>query len=297
MNDKPRGLREDVLLAPYSTYQIGGKADLLVEVETVEELQSAIGWAKQEGIKYFVVGTGANLLFLDEGYRGLVIANRAKNFVINGEVLEADSGAVVADIIKATVPVGLSGFEHFIGIPSTIGGAIWQNLHFLSPDRESTLYLGDILIDAKVLMENGEVETVSKDFFEFGYDTSVLHSREIYVLSARFQLAPSSPEEMQRIVDANWEWRTARQPQLDEYPSCGSVFKKIEGVGAGRLIDQVGLKGKTIGGAQISSKHANYIVNLGGAKASDVLALAKLAQDAVKEELGYELEMEITVVR
>ncbi|MEZ4210461.1 MAG: UDP-N-acetylmuramate dehydrogenase [Patescibacteria group bacterium] len=297
MNDKPRGLREGVLLAPYSTYQIGGKADFLVEVETVEELQSVIGWAKQEGIKYFVVGTGANLLFLDEGYRGLVIANRAKKFVIDGEVLEAGSGAVVADIIKATVPVGLSGFEHFIGIPSTIGGAIWQNLHFLSPDRESTLYLGDILIDAKVLMENGEVETVDKDFFEFGYDTSVLHSRKIYVLSARFQLAPSSPEEMQKIVDANWEWRTARQPQLDEYPSCGSVFKKIEGVGAGRLIDQVGLKGKTIGGAQISSKHANYIVNLGGAKASDVLALAKLAQDAVKEELGYELEMEITVVR
>src|SRR5690606_10150596 len=125
---------------------------------------------------------------------------------------------------------------------------------------------------------------------------SILHHQEIIALEATFNLTPKSKLQILDQVEQNLTWRRERQPQLEDFPSCGSVFKKIEGVGAGRLIDKVGLKGKQIGGARISEKHASFIVNTGNATAADVMALAKLAQDKVKSELGYELEMEIGLV-
>lgn len=289
-------IQEGIELAPYSTYKIGGKADYLIEVVDVLGIMSAIEWAKEKGMPYKVIGLGANVLFADEGYRGLIILNHAKGYHFEGNSLIAESGAVVADLIAVCLEKELSGIEHFIGIPSTIGGALRQNLHFLSPDRESTLFIGDLLESAKVLVEDGTIQEVDKEFFGFGYDDSVLHHRDVIVLEARFLLKPGDKTEMRKIMSENLVWRTAKQPQLDEFASCGSVFKKIEGVGAGRLVDEAGLKGKTLGGAQVSPKHANYLVNLGNATADDVKALIELVQKKVKSKTGYNLVPELEII-
>lgn len=290
-------LQENVTLAPYTTYKIGGPADFFVEVKSSTELVHAVVEARKKRVPYFVLGCGANILMTDKGFRGLVIHNKAEHvsFLPSNQVV-AESGATIAHLIHIALNKELSGFEHFVGIPSTVGGAIWQNLHFLSPDRQSTLYIEDIVVHAHVLDENDKIHTAEKEFFNFGYDHSILHDREIIVLDVAFQLTPKPKAEIKAQMDANLDWRNAKQPQLWEFPSCGSVFKKIEGVGAGRLIDEAGLKGKQIGNAQVSPKHANYIVNLGGATAKDVLDLISLVQQEVKAKTGYQLETEISIV-
>jgi UDP-N-acetylmuramate dehydrogenase len=202
------------------------------------------------------------------------------------------------DLIDATVSRGLGGLHHFVGIPSTVGGALWQNLHFLSPApaRERTVFVEEILESAEILTQEGERRTVPVSYFEFGYDQSILHHRDDVVLSATFRLAPTPIEELRRVMRENLEWRDEKHPDLWLYPCAGSIFKKIDGIGAGRLIDQCGLKGRIHGGAGIFHKHANIIVNLGGATASDVRALMDLAQTTVRRELGYELLPEIELV-
>jgi UDP-N-acetylmuramate dehydrogenase len=199
------------------------------------------------------------------------------------------------DVINEAVDAGLSGLEHYAGIPSTVGGALWQNLHFLSPApaRERTMFIEEVLQEADVLTEENERRTVGVDYFEFGYDDSILHHRDDVVLSATFQLEPGDPERMRQVMEENLEWRSLRHPPLDTEPSVGSIFKKIEGIGAGRLIDECGLKGAKIGGARVTHRHANIFVNDGDATAADLIALIRHVQDVVESETGYRLETEI----
>ncbi len=290
------GLKTNVVLAPYTTYKIGGKADYFYIASNKEELAGAVITARKEGMPFFVLGVGANVLIGDRGFRGLVVKNEANNVIFDSNSMAVESGAVVADLIWLTADKGLSGLEHFVGIPSTVGGALWQNLHFLSPDRQSTLFMGDIVQSAELLDEGNDVITVGRDFFKFGYDYSILHDRKLIVLEATFNLIPKEREMIRYQMQENLKWRNEKQPQLVEFPSCGSMFKKIEGIGAGRLIEKAGLKGCIIGNAQISPKHANYIVNLGGATAQDILALVKLVQEKVKKITGHDLEKEISLV-
>jgi UDP-N-acetylmuramate dehydrogenase len=289
-------LRHDVPLGPLTTYRIGGPADVFVEVRSREELVSAVIAAREQGIPWFLLGTGANILIGDKGFRGLVIHNQASATAIDGTRLTAESGATIASLIDCCVGAGLSGLEHFAGIPSSVGGAIWQNLHFLAPDRMRTMFIEEVVDSAEILDAGNQRRVVDRDFFEFGYDDSRLHHEEIVVLEVTFSLARKPPAEIRHQARENLRWRAERQPPVEEYPSCGSVFQKIEGVGAGRLIDQVGLKGHRVGGAQISPRHANFLVNVGGATARDVLDLAALARDEVRRQTGYELEMEIGLV-
>jgi UDP-N-acetylmuramate dehydrogenase len=289
-------LKQNELLAPYTTYKIGGPADYFVIVKNQEEFINAVTEARKAHIPYFILGTGANILFGDKGFRGLVIKNESNDFHFEGNNLIVESGAVIADLISETVKQGLSGLEHFAGIPSTVGGALWQNLHFLSPDRARTVFIEEILLSAKLLMENNEIIVVDKDFFQFGYDYSILHDKKYLVIEATFALSHKPQEEIEAQVKKNVQWRNEKQPSLEKYPSCGSVFKKIDGVGAGRLIEKVGLKGHKIGGIQSSQQHANFLVNTGNGTASEVLALIKLIQEKVKAEIGYELETEISFV-
>jgi len=290
-------LERNKFLAPFTTYKIGGPADLFVEVHTIDELVNSLSEARCSRTPFFLLGCGANILFTDKGFRGLVIRNRANKimFLDNGRVL-AESGAIVDDLIEQCKNIGLSGFEHFSDIPSTVGGAMWQNLHFLSPDRKRTVFIEEIVQASRILTEDGQFRTVGVDYFQFGYDRSILQVRKDVVLDVTFQLSPKPKEEILQVIDANIAWRRAKQPLLAEFPSWGSVFKKIEGVGAGRLIDQAGLKGARIGGAEVSTMHANFIVNTGNATASDVLRLIKHVQEEVKRKLGYTLETEITVI-
>jgi UDP-N-acetylmuramate dehydrogenase len=213
--------------------------------------------------------------------------------------VRAGSGLeVFHDLIQATVARGLGGLHHFVGIPSTVGGAIWQNLHFLSPapERERTVFIDEVVESCDILSEEGERRTVGVDYLAFGYDYSILHERDDIVLNTTFRLVPQPEEELRRVIRENLMWRDDKHPDLWLYPCAGSIFQKLEGIGAGRLIDQCGLKGHIHGSAQIFHKHANIIVNLGGATAAEVRALIDLAQSTVERELGYSLKPEIGMI-
>ena len=283
-------------LAPFTTFRIGGPADVLFEARSADELATAVTAAKQAGIPWFVLGLGANVLIGDRGIRGLVVRNAAVAHTIspNG-MLWTESGAVMQDLVLDTVRAGWSGLEHYIGIPSTVGGALWQNLHFLSPapERDRTMFIAEVFDGCEILAEEGDRRVVDAEYIKFGYDDTVFHHRRDVVLSATFQLTKADPARLHQILQENLSWRGSRHPWLQVHPSAGSIFKKIEGVGAGRLIDQCGLKGFRVGDAQISHIHANILVNLGHATAADVRALVAHAQMAVKERFGYELHPEV----
>ncbi|HYU31503.1 MAG TPA: UDP-N-acetylmuramate dehydrogenase [Thermoanaerobaculia bacterium] len=297
----PERVREAVPLAPFTTFRIGGPADLFYEATDREELARSILAARETGVPYFLLGLGANILIGDRGFRGLVVRNRAQAIDVDlaRGTLRAGSGAVVwPDLIETAIAHGLSGLEHYPGIPSTVGGALWQNLHFLSPApaRERTMFIAEVTDSAEILTVEGERRTVGVDYFELGYDTSILHHRRDVVLAASFRLAPAEPEDLRRIVRENLEWRRERHPPLDSEPSAGSIFRKIEGIGAGRLIDECGLKGTRIGGALITHRHANIFINTGNATAADVHALISHVQEVVRQRTGYSLEPEISFV-
>lgn len=291
-----KGLETNVILAPYTTYKIGGPADYFFVAKKTEELVEAVAYARKNNIPYFVLGTGANILFGDKGFRGLVIKNETSEIVLDGNKITTDSGAVVEKIIDFTCKNGLSGFEHFAGIPSTIGGALWQNLHFLSPDRKETVFIDSILESTEILDEKNNIIVVDKNFFKFSYDYSTLHDRNLIVTKATFNLSKKDKGIIKKQIEENLKWRKEKHPPLEKYPSCGSVFKKAGETGAGRLIEKAGLKGYQIGSAQISEKHANFIVNKGNSKASDVVSLIELIKEKVKKETGYSLETEISFV-
>lgn len=292
-------IRRDERLAPYTTFRIGGPADLYFEASTADELADAVLIARELHVPYFVLGLGANILIGDKGFRGLVVRNRATRFEFqeHGDhcTLWTESGAVVKDLILESVRRGWSGLEHYVGIPSTVGGAVWQNLHFLSPapERERTMFIAEVFESCEILTEENERRTVGADYVNFGYDDTVFHHRRDIVLAATFRLTKRDPAILHRIMQENLSWRGGKHPWLDWHPSAGSVFKKIEGIGAGRLIDQCGLKGHRVGDAQISHIHANILVNLGRATAKDVRELISLAQREVEKKHGVRLEPEI----
>ena len=290
----------DVPLAPLTTFRIGGPADLFFRARTPDELACAVEVARAEGIPSFLLGRGANVLVADRGFRGLVIhsAVGGVDFLDDGRVRAGAGVETFPDLIDATVARGLGGLHHYVGIPSTVGGALWQNLHFLSPapGRDRTVFVEEVLESAEILTQEGERRVVDVGYFAFGYDESILHHRDDVVLTATFRLEPTPLDELRRVMRENLEWRDERHPDLWLYPCAGSIFQKIDGIGAGRLIDECGLKGRVHGGAGIFHKHANIVVNLGGATASEVRHLIDLARETVARETGYELVPEISFV-
>jgi UDP-N-acetylmuramate dehydrogenase len=289
-------LKRNEPLAQYTTFKIGGPADYFYDATSADDLAVAVNAARELGITFFVLGLGANILVGDKGFRGLVIRNTSSHlkFYDDGR-LWVESGAVMAKLIPQAVSRNFSGLEHYVGIPSTVGGAVWQNLHFLSPapERERTMFIAEVFDSAELLEADGSRKTVDRDYMKFGYDTSVLHHGHEIALSVTFKLEPGDQPTMHRIMQENLSWRGGKHPWLEYHPSAGSIFKKIEGVGAGRLIDQVGLKGFRHGDAQISHIHANIMVNLGNATAKNVRELIAMAQSKVEEKFGQHLQPEI----
>lgn len=288
-----------VPLAPYTTFQIGGPAEWFIDVQSADELAHAIQTARDLKMPWFLLGLGANILVGDGGFPGLVIRNSARKITLDASRmrLHAESGAIIYPaVIDAAVSAGWTGLEHYVGIPSTVGGALWQNLHFLSPDRSRTMFIEEVVLEAEILTPEGERAVKSRDWFQFGYDYSILHDEPHVVLSATFQLEHGDRSRMHHVMEENLQWRRERHPPLDKEPSAGSIFKKIDGIGAGRLIDQCGLKGFRIGGAMITKRHANIMINAGGATAADVRALILHVQDTVERETGYRLETEIGMI-
>lgn len=298
---EPLQVERDVPLGPFTTFRIGGPADAMVRARTPRELAHAVATARASAVPHFLLGRGANILVGDRGFRGLVIRNEVQGveYLDDGRSVRTGAGVeVFPDLIVSTVGRGLGGLHHYVGIPSTVGGALWQNLHFLAPapDRERTMFIEEVLASARILTEEGKIRTVDAGYFQFGYDDSILHHRDDVVLTATFRLDPAPEQELRKVMRENLAWRDERHPDLWLYPCAGSIFRKIEGVGAGRLIDQCGLKGHVEGKAGIFHKHANIIVNLGGATAREVRRLIDLARETVLRETGHELVPEITFV-
>lgn len=288
-------LQKNVPLAPFTTFGIGGPADLLTRPKSADELAATVRWGRQEKIPWFVLGTGANILVGDKGFRGLVIKNEAAHFSFSGPLLTAESGVTIAKLIEVTTEKGLSGLEYYINIVSTLGGALWQNLHFLSYPHTHTEFIANTVRSATVLVGD-TIKKVDREYFKFGYDTSILHERDDVVLDATLELVESTPAQMKEVQKHNAAWRRKMHPPNAERMSAGSIFQKIEGVGAGRLVDAAGLKGYRLGGAEVSERHANYILNVDHATAADVRALIAHIQKTVKAQSGYQLEPEISFV-
>lgn len=280
---------EDEPMARHTTFRVGGPADVLFLPEGADQLIAALEAARSAGVPAHVIGNGSNLIVRDGGIRGLVIAigEGMSEITRRGDTICAQAGAALAKVAAFAQAEGLAGLEFASGIPGTLGGGCAMNAGAYGGQ------LSDVLIDARVLLD-GSVRTLSRDEMRMGYRTSLPLREGGIVLSARFALTPDAPEAIAgRMRDLNARRRDKQPLNL---PSAGSTFKRPEGHFAGALIEQAGLKGRAVGGAQVSPKHAGFIVNTGGATAADILALIGIVQDEVKARSGIALETEVRVL-
>lgn len=276
----------DQLLKKYSTFGIGGPARLLIEVKTIEEMQAALKRCAEEKLPYIVIGKGSNSLFDDRGFDGLVIINKIHFAEFKENMVSVGAGYSFALLGVQTARKGLAGLEFASGIPASVGGAIYMNA------GASGAQTSDCLIDVTYITDRGEKQILRKEEMTFAYRHSSFQGKGGAIVAATFQLEPSSEARQKQlgIVD----YRTRTQPYGDL--SCGCVFRNPEGGSAGRLIEECGLKGMRMGGAEVSPLHANFIVNANEAKAEDVLELAKQVKATVLEKTGAHLEMELCVI-
>jgi UDP-N-acetylmuramate dehydrogenase len=285
-------------LARYTTARIGGPADVLVEAASATDLKSLSVAARKWGLPITILGGGANVLVSDAGLRGLVIINKAKRIEFReGAQVWCESGTVLPTLARECVAHGLAGLEWAVGVPGTVGGAVVGNAGAHGRDVAADL------LSATILNEVNEVLDWPKSDLEFEYRSSRIkrQSRGLpagrhtpyVVLAATFQLTAADPGELARQANEFNDYRRRTQPPG---ASLGSMFKNPPGQAAGQLIDQCGLKGTRVGDAEISAVHANFFVNLGQARASDVKTLIDLAQRRVKERFGVELELEIELL-
>ena len=282
-------IRLDEPMSRRTTFRVGGPADVFFLPESAEQLVKALDAARAAHVPAVVIGNGSNLLVRDKGIRGLVIA-LGEGFAginVDGEVIEAQAGASLAKLASAAQAAGLSGLEFASGIPGTLGGGCAMNAGAYGGQ------LCDVLIDARVLLD-GELRTLTRDGMQMGYRTSLPLRAGGIVVSARFALTPDDPGAILERMKALNARRRDKQPL--NLPSAGSTFKRPEGHFAGALIEGAGLKGRRVGGAQVSEKHAGFIVNTGGATAADILALIEIVRDAVQARSGVRLEMEVRVL-
>lgn len=280
---------ENEPMSRHTTFRVGGPADVLFLPESEDQLLRALAIAREAGVPCIVLGNGSNLVVRDGGIRGLVIVlgEGMAAIVRTGDTLTAWAGASLARVSAYAQASGLSGLEFASGIPGTLGGGCAMNAGAYGGQ------LSDALVDARVLLD-GEVKTLTVDEMQMGYRTSLPLREGGIVISARFALTPDDPEAIAgRMRELNAR-RRDKQPL--NHPSAGSTFKRPEGHFAGALIEQAGLKGKSVGGAQVSEKHAGFIVNTGGATAADILTLIGMVQEAVRARFGVCLETEVRIL-
>lgn len=273
-------------LAKHTTMRVGGPADLFATAHNAFELKGLVRFARARAIPLLLLGRGSDLVVADAGVRALVIEVRAEAARVDGDRYTAEAGVPMARAATETKRAGLSGLEYGLAIPGTVGGAVWANAGAHGGETAA------VLESATVLLADGAESVLAAADCGFGYR----HSRfkdspgEI-VLAATFRLSPADPAEITARLDDIRRWRREHQPL--GLPSAGSVFRNPEGDSAGRLIDSLGLKGRRIGGAVVSEKHANFIVNDQRGTASDVRRLAEAVRAEVRDRLGVELALEI----
>ena len=280
-------LRVDEPMQRHTSFHIGGPAALMALPATEEEAVLAVRTARQLDVKPFFLGNGSNLLVRDEGVERFIIkTSELRQCRVEGNVIEADSGITLARLAVFAREQSLTGLEFAHGIPGTLGGAVTMNAGAYGGE------MAQVVREVTVLTEEGEVETLYK--FDFGYRHSAFSDGSRMILRAKLELAPGERETIAARMEELAQQRQSKQPL--EYPSAGSMFKRPEGYFAAALIDQCGLKGLTVGGAQVSEKHAGFVVNRGGATCADVLELVARVKQRVLEATGVTLEMEVKVL-
>lgn len=314
-------IKKSEKLSKYTSFRIGGIADLFFQAKNVQELVSIISDSRILGIPVFILGGGTNLLISDEGFRGLVVKNetgriniigvrgrkeiggKSKDIMLNTVYIEVESGVGVNRLVRFTLDQGLSGLESFLGQPGTVGGAIKINAHNMNKGK----FFGERVREAKLLDESSNIKKVAMEYFRFGYDYSILQKTNETLLSAVLELKTGNKEELWKAATETLSYRQKYQPQ--GVYSSGCIFRNItksEAIristpdyicSAGYLLESVGLKGFKHGPVNFSDQHANFIIHRGGATASDVLKLIEIAKTRVKEVYNIDLKEEIFFVK
>ena len=277
----------DESMSSHTTFRIGGPADYFLLPSCSSEVQGILSICREEGLPYFVLGNGSNLLVSDAGYRGVII-HLYRNFneiKVEGTDIRASAGALLSGIAAAAKNASLTGFEFAGGIPGTIGGAVMMNAGAYGGEMKH------VIKEVTVLTKEGEILALPVEELAFGYRTSVVKTAEYVVLEAVIHLEKGDMQAIGERMKELTEQRTSKQPL--EYPSAGSTFKRPEGYFAGKLIMDTGLRGYRVGGAQVSEKHCGFVINAGGATAADVVQLMSDVDDKVKAKFGVSLEPEV----
>ncbi len=284
--DKARVLTDEPM-SKHTTFRVGGNADYFVVVKNAEEIKCVLKLCKEENIPYYILGNGSNLLVGDGGYRGVIIQiwKEMSNIKVEGAGIRAQAGVLLSKIGNVALDAGLTGFEFAAGIPGCLGGAVMMNAGAYGGEMK------DVLKEVTVLTEDGECLTLQNEELELGYRTSIVAKKGYIVLEAFIQLEQGDKDKIKERMNELKLQRTTKQPL--EYPSAGSTFKRPEGYFAGKLIQDAGLRGFQVGGAQVSEKHCGFVINKGGATAADIMELVSKVQEKIQAEFGVQLEMEI----
>ena len=271
----------------HTSFKIGGPADILVTVRSLDGLRLVVSKCVEQGIRWMILGRGSNLLVSDDGIEGAVIAldGEFKEYEVSGDTISCGAALSLTRLCSVAADNSLSGLEFAYGIPGSVGGAVYMNAGAYGGETK------DVVTEVTYLTPDGEIGVMLNKDIHFSYRCSIFKDNGSIILKAKYKLQLDDRFAIQARMDDYMNRRRTKQPL--ELPSAGSVFKRPEGAFAGGLIEQCGLKGRTVGGAQVSEKHAGFIVNIGGATAQDVLDLVKLIQDTVLRETGFVLECEI----
>mgnify|MGYP002509535182 CR=1 FL=1 len=284
----PEGrLKAEEPMSSHTTFRVGGPADIFVMPATFDEIKRTVSLLRNHNVPYYIVGNGSNLLVSDGGYRGVIIklGKEFSEIRIEGDVVTAQAGARLSVIANRVMEEGLTGFEFASGIPGTLGGACVMNAGAYGGEMK------DVLTEFTVLGPEGDIIKIPRGQMELGYRTSVVARKGYIVLEARMQLEEGDPNKIRARMDELKEKRVSKQPL--EYPSAGSTFKRPEGYFAGKLIQDAGLRGFSVGGAQVSEKHCGFVINKDGATAKDVAQLMSRVSEIVEEKFGVRLEPEV----
>jgi UDP-N-acetylmuramate dehydrogenase len=281
-------VKEKVPLAERTWFKLGGPAQYFAEPQSADELQAVVERCRDESLQVRMLGGGSNVLVRDEGVQGMVVSLSApafQNIAIDGTRLSVGSGASLANVITATVGAGLAGLETLVGIPGTIGGALYGNSGTQAGD------IGQWTSRATVMTRAGEIIARERNDLVFAYRQSSLD--ELVIIDAQFDLEQEDPDEITKRMQKQWIFKKANLPMAHENTGC--IFRNPRGMSAGMLIDQAGLKGEKVGGAEVSQRHANFIVTQPKATTRDVLKLIDVVRSRVAEKMGVELETEIQI--
>ena len=277
----------DEPMSKHTSFRIGGPADLFVTPDDIDELRDVIAACRAAGVPHFVLGCGSDLLVADEGYRGVIVSctEGLVSVAIAGERMACQAGVPLREASEMACELGLSGLEFACGIPGSVGGACFMNAGAYGG------CVADVLESVRCLMPDGTQQSIPVEELALGYRASRVRDEGLVVLSATFRLHESDQDDIRARMDDFTQRRRKKQPL--ELPSAGSTFKRPEGHFAGKLISDAGLKGYAHGGAGVSTKHAGFVVNNGGATAADVHAVIRHVQDEVERQFGVRLEPEL----